>query len=261
MPYLPVEFDALEKCQHIARATDAQPGDVLFGLALTWRDTFREHRDKWTVDHLRAFFGCKLDVMLPLLVAFGFFEPQDDQYRVKGASRLLRARDAQRAAAAKTNAAKAVERTVDRTVKRRSTARLTVRSEGALTAYSKQHTAISKQQGGDVGADADSGGDDGQGERIARIAKWHADAMRTKRGVKSILEDISGAGVCAPVVASLPDDECEAVVRAFVADDDPWLSGRAWALRWLTADRANKYLAATAKPADKWAKSVLGERW
>lgn len=57
MPYLPVEFDALEKCQHIARATDARPGDVLFGLALTWRDTFRERRDRWGIDHLRAFFG------------------------------------------------------------------------------------------------------------------------------------------------------------------------------------------------------------
>jgi hypothetical protein len=141
MPYLPVEFDALEKCQHIARATDARPGDVLFGLALTWRDTFRERRDRWGIDHLRAFFGTKIDDFLPLLVAFGFFEGGGDEYRVKGASRLLRARDAQRAAAEQTNAKKAVKRTVDRPVKRRSSVRLTVRSDDALTANSNQHTA------------------------------------------------------------------------------------------------------------------------
>jgi hypothetical protein len=90
---------------------------------------------------------------------------------------------------------------------------------------------------------------EGSSTRLARIAGWHADAMRKGRGYTAIVEDFDGAGFCEPVLASLCDVDCERVIRAFVSDNsDEWLAEQ-WetrkrrSLRWLTAERVNAYLA------------------
>lgn len=73
--------------------------------------------------------------------------------------------------------------------------------------------------------------------------------------------DLSGAGIAEVPLRHLAPDKRLAVLRAFRDDADAWVAKHRQ-LRFLDAGRVNGYLLAeSCKPADKWAKSVLGERW
>ncbi len=80
----------------------------------------------------------------------------------------------------------------------------------------------------------------------AKIAREHLELLRSLRRSTSILEDAAGAVEAEPFLRNLSDHDRSAVLRAFVLDDEKWLSDRGWALRWLNAERVNRYLTPRA---------------
>lgn len=60
---------------------------------------------------------------------------------------------------------------------------------------------------------------------------------------------MQGAIACLEALGDLQGADLVSVVRAYVRDPDPFLAGQRWALRWLDAARANRYLQESAAPA------------
>lgn len=92
MSYLTVELDALNKVPLVATATGLHAADVSHGLLMLWSWCFREGRDVCTDVHLAGFFG--VANVGPALEAFDFLERVDGSWRVRGATRYLRIREA-----------------------------------------------------------------------------------------------------------------------------------------------------------------------
>ena len=100
----------------------------------------------------------------------------------------------------------------------------------------------------------------GEGTGLPGIIAREWVEVLAEKGVSAI-PDQTGGGVAEEHLRHLEPDKRLAVLRAFRDDADPWVVKHRQ-LRFLDAGRVNGYLLAeSAKPADKWARSVLGERW
>ena len=105
MAYLAVDLDVLEKCEHVARATGADPDKVFAGLFRLWKWCFTEKVDRVLPCQVDG-FGLGGQPLHESLSSFGFLEPDSNGFRVRGAGRYLRVMKAQKDSAARTNAMK-----------------------------------------------------------------------------------------------------------------------------------------------------------
>lgn len=150
MPYLALDLDAREKCELVARACDARPGDVLWGLTGLWLHVWRTESATVPMVVLAGCFGAHPG-MPDALEAFGFIERTPEGIRIRGADRYLRIRQAQREGGRR-GRAKSSSPVGDlaqthgaNKVSPRSTLKSTSRSRQALTASSEQRTAIKEE--------------------------------------------------------------------------------------------------------------------
>ena len=93
MSYLAVDLDAKTAMPKVARAAGLSVGDVAWGLMELWEHAWREKTDVATGPVLAGCFGGGA-ATTDALVAFGFLEPTQDGYRIRGASRYLRIQEA-----------------------------------------------------------------------------------------------------------------------------------------------------------------------
>lgn len=93
MPYIAFDLDALNTVPTLANATGLKPAEVSHGLLTMWAYCFREEVASVTGIHIKGFFGCDCT---DALLAFGFLERDGEGYRVCGADRYLKVRQAQR---------------------------------------------------------------------------------------------------------------------------------------------------------------------
>ena len=89
MSYLAFELDALNVAPAVARAAGIDENAVLGGLLRLWAWCFREKVDQTTLVGIRGHFGPGPDIATAL-VEFGFLEPSQAGFRVRGADRYLR---------------------------------------------------------------------------------------------------------------------------------------------------------------------------
>ena len=95
MSYIAFDLDALNVVESVAKAAGSTNADaVAHGLLKLWAWCFREGTDRVSDLHLSGFFGRGTG---PALQAFGFVESLDGEtWRVRGADRYLKVREAQR---------------------------------------------------------------------------------------------------------------------------------------------------------------------
>lgn len=93
MSYIAFELDALNVVPSVAAAAGMRAGDISYGLLTMWAYCFREETAQISPLHVIGFFGAEC---APALVAFGFLEPAEGGFRVRGAERYLRVKQAQR---------------------------------------------------------------------------------------------------------------------------------------------------------------------
>lgn len=82
--------------------------------------------------------------------------------------------------------------------------------------------------------------DEGRVSLPGIIAREWVQVLKEHGG--SAVPDLAGAGICEEHLRHLSDADRLTVLRGYRDDPDPWLDERGHALRWLTADRANRYL-------------------
>jgi hypothetical protein len=92
--YIAFDLDALNVCPQVGAACGMSAAEAAHGLLQLWAWCFRSETDAVTDTHLRGFFsgrdaGAALD-------AFGFVERSEGGWRVRGAARYLRIKQAQR---------------------------------------------------------------------------------------------------------------------------------------------------------------------
>lgn len=93
MSHIAFDLDALPLVPKVARSAGIQEAVVGWGLTQMWEWCWREKTDRVTTNHLRGFFGSELG---GVLVDFGFLEAiGSGLWRVRGAARYLRIRQAQ----------------------------------------------------------------------------------------------------------------------------------------------------------------------
>jgi hypothetical protein len=94
--YIAFDLDALNVAPDVGAAADLSAAEVSYGLARLWAWCFRQSKDRITVEHVAAFFGgqSKAAGAARALEAFGFLETESSGFRVKGADRYLRVREA-----------------------------------------------------------------------------------------------------------------------------------------------------------------------
>lgn len=92
VPYLQFDVDAFNVAPHVARASGIPEDTAIAGLARMWLWCWREKTDTVTATGVRGFFGA--DIAGPL-ATFGFLEPSEKGFRVRGATRRLRVGQAQ----------------------------------------------------------------------------------------------------------------------------------------------------------------------
>lgn len=95
MPYIAFDLDALNVVPQVADASGLSPPAVTHGLVNLWAYCFRAGTDIVSTTHVRGFFG-GVDAA-EALVAFKFLELTNAGFRVKGADRYLRVREARSA--------------------------------------------------------------------------------------------------------------------------------------------------------------------
>jgi len=94
LSYIAFDLDALNVAANVGCAAGVSEDLVIAGLARMWAYCFRCPTDRVAATHLRGFFGGK--DCSEALVAFGFLEHGESDFRVRGAERYLRVRDARR---------------------------------------------------------------------------------------------------------------------------------------------------------------------
>jgi len=87
-----VEFDAVPKLRRAAKAAGLRAGDVVLAMLELWEWCWRTKLDRLTEVQLLGFMPRKA---VGPLEAFGFLESVDGLYRVRGADRYLRIKQAQ----------------------------------------------------------------------------------------------------------------------------------------------------------------------
>lgn len=144
MSYIAFDLDALNLVPSVAAAAGVRAGDITHGLLQLWAYCFRNEIEVVSEVHLKGFFGVDA---APSLEAFGFLEAHNDEWRVRGAQRYLRIKNAQREGGKKGRARSSsvigkaeVGAEVDPGSTSRSTSRSTSGSAQALTP-STEHRA------------------------------------------------------------------------------------------------------------------------
>ena len=96
MSYVTYELDAMNKVPLVANAAGCDPCKIGWGLPQLWAYCFREEVDIVSDRQLAGLFGVK--GLGEHLAAFDFLEPlEDGRWRVRGAARYLRVKEARRA--------------------------------------------------------------------------------------------------------------------------------------------------------------------
>lgn len=90
MPYIAYELDALNAAPDLARAAGISEDAAVAGLARMWARCFRVKSDQMTAVELAGVFGADPARLAPALAGFGFVEPRDGGFRVRGTERYLR---------------------------------------------------------------------------------------------------------------------------------------------------------------------------
>jgi hypothetical protein len=97
MPYLAFDLDALNAAPNVARAAGITEDAAIAGLARMWAWCFREEADRVRSGHVAGFFGTMDGDRIGFaLSTFGFLESDGESWRVKGADRYLRLKEARR---------------------------------------------------------------------------------------------------------------------------------------------------------------------
>jgi hypothetical protein len=89
MPYLAFDLDAKKRVHPVARASGVSPAEIAWGLLELWEFVWTSKSDAVTTLVLDGCFGPS-DRIRDSLVTFGFLEPLDDGFRVRGTEKYLR---------------------------------------------------------------------------------------------------------------------------------------------------------------------------
>lgn len=147
MSYIAFDLDALNVVPSVASAAGLRVGDVSHGLLTMWAWCFREETDVVSAVHVRGFFGADC---ADALAAFGFLSAAEDGFKVRGADRYLRIKQAQREGGKKGRAASLSPVGTSGETSRstsRSTSWSTLKSEQALTPSTEHRTPNTEHQG------------------------------------------------------------------------------------------------------------------
>jgi hypothetical protein len=101
--YIAFDLDALNVCPQVGAACGLTAAEASHGLLQLWAWCFRSEQSVVTNVHLHGFFGGA--EAGPALEAFGFLERFEGGWRVRGAERYLRIKEAQREGGRKGRAA------------------------------------------------------------------------------------------------------------------------------------------------------------
>lgn len=103
--FISVDLKVIEgRALAVARAAGTSEDRVLAGLVRLWHRVWAEEADHFDQRQLGGVFGAEgIDHLLAALVSFGFLEPADDVFRVRGASRYLKLKTSRKLGAEKTN--------------------------------------------------------------------------------------------------------------------------------------------------------------
>lgn len=113
-PYLKLELDARKEMPRVGRRCKISPGDALWGLTELWEYCWSH---KVAVVTEGIIYGCcSADGYIEALVDFGFLEPVDNDFRVRGAEEHLRVAEGRSRGghAAKSNLLRGASRDVSR---------------------------------------------------------------------------------------------------------------------------------------------------
>jgi len=103
MSYIAFDLDALNVCPQVGAAAGLSAAEASHGLLQLWAWCFRSETDIVRDTHLLGFFQGRSAG--PALEAFGFVERTPEGWRVRGAARYLRIKEAQREGGRKGRAA------------------------------------------------------------------------------------------------------------------------------------------------------------
>lgn len=104
MPYLAVELDALNAAPSVARMGGIHEDAAIAGLLRMWAYCFRLETDRVSTGIIAGHFGGDGPRVAVALAEFGFLEAQEDGWRVRGADRYLRLKEARRQGGLKSSA-------------------------------------------------------------------------------------------------------------------------------------------------------------
>ena len=96
MSYIAFDLDALNVVPDVAAVAGVSPAEISYGLARLWAWCFRQSKAHIQTEHIAAFFGGRqqAEQAATALELFGFIERTEDGFRVRGADRYLRVREA-----------------------------------------------------------------------------------------------------------------------------------------------------------------------
>jgi hypothetical protein len=90
--YIAYDMDALKSVPDCGRAAGCPEAVIGYGLIRLWAHCWNKKTDQVAKVHLLGFFDADSERLLVALEAFGFIDPTELGYRVKGADRYLRIR-------------------------------------------------------------------------------------------------------------------------------------------------------------------------
>lgn len=96
MPYIAFDLDALNAAPYMARAAGITEDSGIAGLLRLWAHCFRTEADQVSAVMLAGIFGTDNQRLPAALVDFEFLEARGDGWRVRGADRYLRLKEARR---------------------------------------------------------------------------------------------------------------------------------------------------------------------
>lgn len=88
-PYLQLDLDGKKRAAYVATAVGVHPGIILWGLSELWEDVWRTREDVVTQVRLLGAFGVAAPSYIDALIEYGFLEPLDETWRIRGAKERL----------------------------------------------------------------------------------------------------------------------------------------------------------------------------
>lgn len=98
MAFVQVELDAIKTAQLASGVVGLNAAQVIGGLTLLWAHCFNSSRDTVSAIEVEACFCGGNSRLCEAMVAFGFLETCEGQFRVRGAERYLRISESKKAA-------------------------------------------------------------------------------------------------------------------------------------------------------------------